>query len=153
MSSPRNTFLAHLLGGSLGLLIFRVFQALGFIDPSIFGLGKVFSAALVLGTFGFLMVRLRILHPPAASTALIAATGYLPHWYHLLVLALATAILLLQAQVLHRLAGLRYPWWTPLEEEEPEIFNHLGRFRLRGSPPKDLEQLADQIILHGRARK
>ncbi len=149
MSSPRNTFLAHLLGGVLGFSIFKLFIFCGLLVPVGFGKGKVLAAALSLGILGFLMVRLRILHPPAASTALIAATGYLPHWSYLPVLGLAILILLLQAHLFHHLAGVSYPLWSPLQEEEPEVFTSVGKFKFCQTRPRDLSDLSDWVISGG----
>ena len=149
MSSPRNTFLAHLLGGGMGFLVYKLFCYFTLISSPGFGLGKMFSAALVVGILGFLMVRLRILHPPAASTALIAATGYLPHWHYLLILALALFIIISQAKIFHFLAGVKYPWWAPLEEEAPEIFTQVGKLRIK-ERPENLKDLAQQLAFKGR---
>ncbi len=150
MSCPRNTLLAHLLGGLTGFLVFSLFSRLGLVSLVGFDQWRVLSAAISLGIFGFLMVRLRLLHPPAASTALIAATGFLPHWSYLPILAVSLVIILLQAHVLHRLAGLHYPLWSPLEEEEPEVFTSVGRFKFGGSSPRDLNEMADWLISGGR---
>ena len=150
MSAPRNTLLAHLLGGAIGLGLFTLLETLGLVSGTSFDQGRILSAALSLGLFGFLMIRLRILHPPAASTALIAATGLLPHWSYLPLLGLALIIIILQAHLLHRLAGIPYPSWSPLKEEEPEIFTPVGRLKFGSSTPQDLSELADQLIASGR---
>ncbi len=149
MSAPRNTFLAHLLGGVLGYFIYILFNFLGIIDPRAFTFGSVLSSALALGISGFLMVRLNILHPPAASTALIASLGYLPQWYHLLVLALALVILILQAKLFHFVAGVKYPWWSPKEDETPAIMTSWGKVTVKPKSPQNLGELADILVMKG----
>jgi len=149
MSASRNTFMAHVLGGVLGFSCYKLFLALGLLKPNVFDFGHVLSGALTLGLAGFLMVRFGVLHPPAASTTLIASLGYLPHWYHLGVLAVSLIILFVQAHLFHGLAGVYYPWWNPLKEEAPEISTTLGTISTKLKQPEDLKTLSEMLVTRG----
>ena len=68
------------------------------------------------------MVLLDVWHPPAGATTLIIALGIITRPYHLLIVEAAVAILVLQALVINRLAGIEDPVWAPaarLEQAEP----------------------------------
>jgi CBS domain-containing membrane protein len=111
-SSPRNTVLGHLTGATVGWSCLALF---GLLDsPSVLAgttWPHVGSAALSLGATGGLMVMFRVPHPPAGATTLIVSLGLMPHPWHLAVLMLAVVLLVLQALLINRLAGLRYPIW------------------------------------------
>jgi CBS-domain-containing membrane protein len=73
---------------------------------------RVGAAALSLASTGALMILLRAAHPPAGATTLIISLGIVTRPMHLLVIEIAVAILILQAMVINRLAGIDYPLWT-----------------------------------------
>lgn len=114
-ASPRNTFLGHTIGAVAGWLSLAVF---GLLDaPSAMTAGvdwpRVGAAALSLGGTSCLMVLLRATHPPAGATALIVSLGLMPRLDQIPVLLLAVLLLLAQAFVMNRLAGIAYPVWSP----------------------------------------
>ena len=59
------------------------------------------------------MVWLRVPHPPAGATTLIVSLGILREPWQLLVLMGAVLLLVIQAFVINRLAGIPYPVWAP----------------------------------------
>ncbi len=111
MSSPRNTLLGHLLGGTIGLLSFKLAEMMGLISGQGLDLVKIAILSVALGVCGVSMIITRLLHPPAASTCLIGALGLIPHWYFLPLLTVSIGIIILQALLMHRLAGVEYPLW------------------------------------------
>lgn len=114
-SSPRNTIGGHLIGvlaGYLALVVFGLTQrgpalAEG-VDWAVVG-----ASALSLGLTSGAMAWLNLPHPPAGATTLIVALGILHRPWQLAVLMLAVVLLVLQALVINRLAGIDYPLWAP----------------------------------------
>jgi hypothetical protein len=110
------------------------------------------------------MVLLRAPHPPAAATTLIVSLGILARPEQLLLLLVAVGLLILQAFVINRLAGLPYPLWSirptishvkQLEEENAE-WQETADSRLRYRVAYDLAQLSPsslgkEIVLTGSA--
>jgi len=143
--------LGHLVAGIVGWLAFKGGQMLGVsvgINP-----GSVLVAALAVGVTGVFMASTRILHPPAASTTLIAALGFMPDWYYVGILAAACGIILTQALIIHRLAGVRYPWWAPFKDDtSPDIETQDGNISFFSSKkrPGDWADLAQQIVFRGK---
>lgn len=120
-ASPRNTVCGHLVGALTGLFSLYLF---GLHDaPSAMAAGvdlaRVGAAALSLGLTGCLMVLLRVPHPPAGATALIVSLGLMPHPAQLPVLMAGVSLLVAQAFVINRLAGIPYPVWRPEGNAEP----------------------------------
>ncbi|MBX3705963.1 MAG: HPP family protein [Pseudomonadales bacterium] len=114
-AAPRNVLFAHLLGAICGFAFLVLF---GLEDqPSAFETGvswaRAGAAALSLGTTAGLMVTLRVAHPPAGATALIVSLGLMPALAQIPVLLAGVGLLLAQALVLNRLAGIPYPLWAP----------------------------------------
>lgn len=72
---------------------------------------RVGAAALTLGVTSGLMIWWDAAHPPAGATTLIVSLGLMTGAVELLVLLLAVAVLVGQALVINRLAGVPYPWW------------------------------------------
>ena len=89
-SSPRNTLGGHAIGAAAG-----------------------YFALVVFGLTSGAMVWARVPHPPAGATTLIVSLGILREPEQLAVLMLAVALLVLQAWVINRLAGIPYPVWSP----------------------------------------
>lgn len=58
------------------------------------------------------MVLLKSEHPPAGATTLIVSLGIVSRPFHLVLIEVAVALMALQAIIINRLAGLRYPLWT-----------------------------------------
>ncbi len=113
-SSPRNAFCGHLIGavvGWLSLVAFGLQEQPGAMLNGV-ELARVGAAGLALGTTCFVMVLLRTAHPPAAATALMVALGTMTSLYQIGVLLAGVMLLLAQAMVINRLAGIPYPIWA-----------------------------------------
>jgi CBS-domain-containing membrane protein len=113
-SSPRNTILGHAIGLICGYAAFSLTGAsnmpFGF-HAGIYG-PRVLAAALSLSTTGAFMVLLRASHPPAGATTLIVSLGIISHPRELVIIEVAVFLLVAQALVINRLAGLPYPLWN-----------------------------------------
>lgn len=113
-ASPRNTLLGHAIGIVCGYAALLV-TGLSHAGPAMVegvDLARVFAAALSLGCTGALMILLRAPHPPAGATTLIISLGILTRPLDLLVIEAAVLLLVLQAQGIHRVAGVDYPSWA-----------------------------------------
>lgn len=114
-ASPRNTLVGHLTGLLAGWASLWVFGLLG--APSAFEAGvdaqRVAATAVGMGLTCGVMVALRAAHPPAAATSLLVSMGMMGSIWHLPLLLAGAGVLVLQAFVMHRLAGVRYPLWAP----------------------------------------
>lgn len=113
-ASPRNTIYGHAIGAAAGWASLWIF-GLQHAGPAL-SVGvtwqRVFAAALSLGLTSGVMVLARAPHPPAGATTLIVSLGLLPHLSQLGVLMFAVVLLVLQAIVINRLAGIDYPLWA-----------------------------------------
>ena len=112
-ASPRNVLSGHLIGavcGWLALWLFGLDQA-----PAAFLTGvewsRVAAVGLSLGLTSALMILFRVAHPPAGATALIVSLGLMHELRQLPVLMCAVSLLVLQAWLINRLAGIAYPLW------------------------------------------
>lgn len=114
-ASPRNTILGHAVGLACGYAAF-VFTGAGALP---FGVHqgifwpRILAAALSLSFTGALMVLLDVSHPPAGATTLIVSLGIISKPIELVIIEVAVFLLAAQALAINRLAGLRYPWWSP----------------------------------------
>ena len=79
---------------------------------------RVIAAALSLGLTSGLMVLFKSPHPPAGATTLIISLGLITKPSLLIVLLVAVMILTLQALAINRLAGIPYPLWNPVKEQD-----------------------------------
>ncbi len=115
-ASPRNTVVGHLIGALSGLAALAVCGLLA--APSAFETGvtipRAVAAGLSLGATSGLMVLLRRGHPPAGATTLIVSLGLMTSISQLAVLMAAVILLVVEGHVIHRLAGTRYPTWSPV---------------------------------------
>lgn len=114
-ASPRNTICGHAIGAAAGYLSLVIF---GLTDaPPAFATSvtwdRVGAAALSLGLTAGVMVWLKVPHPPAGATTLIVSLGILKTPWQLAVLMVAVFLLVVQAFVINRLAGIAYPIWSP----------------------------------------
>jgi CBS-domain-containing membrane protein len=114
VASPRNVLSSHLVGALCGWGVLWMF---GLNDaPSAMAAGMdwphAFSASLSMALTASLMALLRIAHPPAAATSLIVSLGLMPHLNQIPILMTGVLVLLTQAFVLNRLAGIPYPLWA-----------------------------------------
>lgn len=113
-SSPRNTIFGHAVGLICGYAAFLVTGAgaLPFGEHSGIFWPRILAAALSLSATGALMVLLEISHPPAGATTLIVSLGIISKPGELVIIEVAVFLLVAQALVINRLAGLPYPLWN-----------------------------------------
>lgn len=114
-SSPKNTLCGHLIGilcGYGSLLLFGLAHHPPTIVEGV-DAPRVLCAATSLATTGAGMILLGVSHPPAGATTLIISLGIITGPYQLIVIELAVAILVLQALIINRAAGIHYPTWSP----------------------------------------
>jgi CBS-domain-containing membrane protein len=112
-SSPRNTIIGHAIGLVCGCAAFALTGAgaqpfaahQGIFWP------RILAAALSLSATGALMVLLDVSHPPAGATTLIVSLGIISKPRELVTIEVAVFLLVAQALVINRLAGLPYPLW------------------------------------------
>ena len=118
-AAPRNVIIGHAIGAAAGYMSLVAFGlrdagpaiAVGVAWP------RVLAAGLSLGLTSGLMVLARAPHPPAGATTLIIALGILREPWQLVVLMLAVVLLTVQGFAINRLAGVRYPVWSPIQED------------------------------------
>lgn len=113
-SSPRNTILGHAIGlvCGYGSYALTVASAPPFgVHPGVYW-PRILAAALSLSFTGAFMVLLRADHPPAGATTLIVSLGIISKPKELVIIEVAVFLLVAQALVINRLAGLPYPLWT-----------------------------------------
>ena len=120
-SSPRNTIFGHAIGLICGYAAFVVTGAgaLPFgVHPGIFW-PRILAAALSLSATGAFMVLLDVSHPPAGATTLIVSLGIISKARELVIIEVAVFLLVAQALVINRLAGLPYPLWNAAPPIKP----------------------------------
>src|SRR5215470_2317382 len=130
-ASPRNTLCGHAIAILCGYVALWV-TGLQHAGPAViteFGSGRILAAALSLATTGALMIRLNVPHPPAAATTLIVSLGVVSRPAYLVVLEAAVALLVVQAIIINRLTGVRYPFWASVPT--PKIGAVAGRGALQ----------------------
>ncbi|MCX6422511.1 MAG: HPP family protein [Actinobacteria bacterium] len=113
-AAPKNVFCGQLIGlvsGVVGLAVFGLAGVASGVEVATWS--RTGAVAVALGLSAALMVWLNIPHAPAAATAMTVALGVLQTPMHLLVFMVAVALLIGQAHIVNRLAGLPYPWWSP----------------------------------------
>ena len=112
-SSPRNTILGHAIGLICGYAAFTLTGAASLpfgVHQGVYW-PRIIAAALSLSATGALMVLFRASHPPAGATTLIVSLGIISQPKELVIIEAAVFILVAQAFVINRLAGLAYPIW------------------------------------------
>ena len=73
-----------------------------------------------LSATGALMVLLHADHPPAGATTLIVSLGIISKPKALVMIEVAVFLLVAQALVINRLAGLPYPFWKYNPKPNPQ---------------------------------
>jgi|SRR5947209_11674643 len=116
---PRNALIGHTVGALAGYFSLAVTGLLTAGPALSVGVTwpRVIAAGLSLGLTAGLMVLLRAPHPPAGATTLIVSLGILTHPLQLLILMAAVILLLLQALIINRAAGIAYPLWSAERRE------------------------------------
>lgn len=116
-ASPRHCILGHAIGivcGYGSLLLVSEYHSLPATVEGVHP-ARILGAALSLALTGSLMILLKAAHPPAAATTLIISLGIVIQPFSLVVIEIAVVLLVLQAIVINRLAGLDYPLWAARE--------------------------------------
>lgn len=113
-ASPRHTIYGHAIGilcGYGSLLLVGLHHA---APATVAGVdsGRILAAALSLASTSAVMILLKAAHPPAGATTLIISLGIVTKPTYLVVIEIAVILLVGQAIVLNRLAGLDYPLWA-----------------------------------------
>jgi CBS-domain-containing membrane protein len=113
-SSPRNTISGHAIGLICGYAAFVITGAgtLPFGAHQGIFWPRILAAALSLSATGAFMVLLEVSHPPAGATTLIVSLGIISKPRELAIIEVAVFLLVAQALVINRLAGLPYPLWN-----------------------------------------
>lgn len=112
-SSPRNTIFGHTIGLICGYGAYVITGAANVpygVHPGVYW-PRILAAALSLSFTGAFMVLLRADHPPAGATTLIVSLGIISKPRELVTIEAAVFLLVVQALVINRLAGLAYPLW------------------------------------------
>ena len=121
-ASPRHTLLGHAIGIACGygsLVVTGLEHAPPAIITGVDG-ARVLAAALSLASTGALMILFKAAHPPAGATTLIISLGIVTAPFNLLVIEIAVALLVLQAIVINRAAGIDYPLWARREKSSQQ---------------------------------
>ncbi len=132
--------LGHAIGAGVGFCVYKLSILLLPESISSSSMIMFLDPAIALGIAGMVMVITGILHPPAASTTMIAAMGLMPNWYETLVVVGAVAMIAAQGYIMHTLAGIRYPLWNPLEGDTHHITTILGNVVLERSKEQQEEE-------------
>lgn len=113
-SSPRSTICGHAVGLVCGYAAFVLTGAGALPFGAHRGIfwPRILAAALSLSATGALMVLLDVSHPPAGATTLIVSLGIISKPRELVIIEVAVFLLVAQALVINRLAGLPYPLWN-----------------------------------------
>jgi CBS-domain-containing membrane protein len=120
-ASPRHTLYGHAIGIACGYAALLI-TGLQHAPPAMVAgvdAHRILAAALSLATTGALMILLKAAHPPAGATTLIVSLGIVTRPLHLLVIEVAVALLVVQAIVINRLAGIDYPLWASRVKQPP----------------------------------
>lgn len=113
-SSPRHTIFGHAIGILCGYGALAVTGLVHAQPAMVTGVDerRLFAAALSLAATGALMILLKAAHPPAGATTLIISLGIVTRPFHLVIIEVAVALLVVQAIAINRLAGIDYPLWA-----------------------------------------
>ena len=119
--SPRNIISGHTIGIICGYAAFILTGAGAVpfgLHPGVFW-PRILAAALSLSATGAFMVLLGVSHPPAGGTTLIVSLGIISRPRELVIIEVAVFLLVAQALVINRLAGLPYPVWSAAPSIKP----------------------------------
>jgi len=112
-SAPRNAIYGHAIGLACGFFAYYVTGMHPFPQGPIEHVywPRIFASALALSLTGAFMVLLKVNHPPAGATTMIVSLGILAKPQYLPIIEIAVVLLVIQAWIINRLAGLPYPMW------------------------------------------
>lgn len=115
-ASPRNVISGHFIGVVSGFIALAIFGLLN-VAPDLDDITwqRLGAVAVCLSVTLSVMVLLNVPHAPAGATTLIVGLGLMRTPAQLAILMLAVVILVGQAMVINRLAGIHYPWWKPAD--------------------------------------
>jgi len=105
VSQPVNVVAGHVLGAVIGLL-------LHFIMP-----GSFIAEGLSVGLAVSAMMLLRIVHPPAGATALVAYLTATSWWFVLFPVAVGSIGLVIIAAIFHPVTKVTYPHPVPEKKD------------------------------------
>lgn len=113
-ASPRHTIYGHAIGIACGygsLLLTGLHHA---APATVVGVDskRILAAAFSLAATSALMILFKAAHPPAGATTLIISLGIVTKPMYLVIIEIAVVLMLVQAVVINRLAGLDYPFWA-----------------------------------------
>ncbi|HEV2499076.1 MAG TPA: HPP family protein [Terriglobia bacterium] len=120
-ASPRHTIYGHAIGIICGYASLWMVSLRHSPAATVAGMNgaRILAAALSLALTGALMILLKAAHPPAAATTLIISLGIVTRPFYLIVIEIAVVLLVAQAIIINRLAGLDYPLWAKRQEQKP----------------------------------
>lgn len=112
-SAPRNAIYGHAIGLACGFFAYYVTGMHAFPQGAAGHVywPRILASALALSLTGAFMVLLRVNHPPAGATTMIVSLGILAKPEYLPIIEVAVGLLVIQAWIINRLAGLPYPKW------------------------------------------
>ncbi len=125
-ASPRNALCGNAvaIACGYGALWVTGLQHAGAATDAELSWKRILAVSLALATSSALMILLNVPHPPAAGTAMFVALGVVTKPAYLVVLEAAVALLVVQAIVINRLTGVRYPLWSHVPT--PQIGKRAG---------------------------
>ena len=148
VSSPRNCFIGHYVGGAIAFFWLWVF---GLLDqPTAIDAGfdseRWIAIALSLGFTGFILRLLRAAHPPAGATTVIVALGLLDTPEQMGALAVGILLVVVPAGIFNRLCGVPSPIWS-------KPYQGVRALLRRGSePPKPAVPFAGGLLEQWRSQ-
>ncbi len=121
LAAPRNAIFGHIGACLIGMAGYSILTSLvqngiihGTLGPS--SLWIILESAISVGVTSVFMTITGFVHPPAASSSLVAALGLMPDWHNVPVLIFALSLISLQAWIMHKLNGVKFPLWSPFKE-------------------------------------
>jgi len=118
-AAPRSALIGHFVGAAVGYASLYIFFGTSEIEPILHVQMKwhyIFTAAFSLGFTSAIMVFLDSPHPPAGSTTLLVALGFMSTLEKIAYLMLAVVMLTGISILFNRLAGIRYSIWPGKRE-------------------------------------
>jgi CBS domain-containing membrane protein len=112
-SAPRNAIYGHAIGLGCGFFAYYITGMHAFpqgVAGHVYW-PRILASALALSLTGAFMVLSRVNHPPAGATTMIVSLGILAKPQYLPIIEIAVVLLVTQAWLINRLAGLPYPTW------------------------------------------